>query len=163
MAWTFTPLAGDINHVISAKLGTNTVANSGHLTNADIGKPLKLVATDRYGLCSDGDGIDGWLVGVDPETVDGYAFGSVQIGGRIYAQLEAASTFGYVVEAGTVANARTAETSGYGQVSSSGAYAGVGGTAVDTTAELLPYMHRKIWRIISGAVTDDAIVLLEKQ
>lgn len=162
MAWTFTPLAGDINYVISAKLGTDTVANSGHLTDADIGKPVKLLAAGRYGLCADGDGIDGWLVGVNG-TKDGYAFGSVQIGGRIYAQLDGASTFGYVVEAAAPAAARTAETSGYGQVSSSGAYAGVQGTAVDTTAELLPYMHRKVWRIISGAVTDDAIVLLEKQ
>lgn len=159
MAWTFTPLAGDINYVISAKLGTDTVANSGHLTDADIGKPVKLLAAGRYGLCADGDGIDGWLVGVNPDTKDGYAFGSVQIGGRIYAQLDGASTFGYVVEAAAPAAARTAESSGYGQVSSSGAY----GAGVDTVAELLPYMHRKVWRIISGAVTDDAIVLLEKQ
>lgn len=159
MAWTFTPLAGDINYVISAKLGTDTVANSGHLTDADIGKPVKLLAAGRYGLCADGDGIDGWLVGVNPDTKDGYAFGSVQIGGRIYAQLDGASTFGYVVEAAAPAAARTAESSGYGQVSSSGAY----GASVDTVAELLPYMHRKVWRIISGAVTDDAIVLLEKQ
>lgn len=163
MAWTFTKTTDNLGEVISAKLGTDTVANGGHLTDADIGKPVKLLAAGRYGLCSDGDGIDGWLVGVNPNTVDGYAFGSVQIDGRIYAQLDGASTFGYMVEAAAPANARTAESSGYGQVSSSGSYAGVGGTAVDTTAELLPYMHRKRWRIISGAVTDDAIVLLEKQ
>ena len=163
MAWKFTPLAGDVQYLISAKLGSNTVANSGHLTNADIGKPLKLTATDRYDLCADGDGIDGWLVAVNPETVDGYAFGTVQIGGRVYAQLDGAATFGYVVEAAAPATVRTAETSGYGQVSVCAAYAGVGGTAVDTTAELLPYVFRKQWRIISGAVTDDSIVLLEKQ
>lgn len=158
--WTFTPLPGDINYVISAKLGTNTVANSGHLTDADIGKPVKLLAAGRYGLCSDGDNIDGWLVGVDPETKDGYAFGSVQIGGRIYAQLEGSSTFGYIVEAGTVAAARTAETSGYGQVSS---HAGYTLTTTDTVDEIRPMLLSAKWRIISGAVTDDAIVLLEKQ
>ena len=81
----------------------------------------------------------------------------------MYVQLEGASTFGYIVEAGTTAARTVAETTGYGQVSSSAAYAGVGGTAVDTTAELLPFIYRKQWRIISGAVTDDAIVLLEKQ
>ena len=158
--WTFTPLASDINYVISAKLGTNTVANSGHLTDADIGKPVKLLAAGRYGLCSDGDNIDGWLVGVDPETRDGYAFGTVQIGGRIYAQLEGASTFGYVVEAGTVAAARTAETSGYGQVSSHAGYALVN---TDTVDEIRPMILSAKWRIVSGAVTDNAIVLLEKQ
>ncbi len=159
--WTFAPLAGDINYVISAKLGTDTVANSGHLTDADIGKPVKLLAAGRYGLCADGDNIDGFLVGVDPETVDGYAFGSVQIGGRIYAQLDGASTFGYYVEAGTMAAARTAETSGYGQVSTSAIY-----TTLDATStgdEAIPFILAKKWRIISGAVTDEAIVLLEKQ
>lgn len=160
MAWTFTPLAGDINYVISAKLGTNTVANSGHLTDADIGKPVKLLAAGRYGLCADGDNIDGFLVGVNPETVDGYAFGSVQIGGRVYAQLDGASTFGYVVEAGTMAAARTAETSGYGKVSSHAGYALVN---TDTVDEIRPMILAKKWRIISGAVTDTSVVLLEKQ
>lgn len=155
--WTFTPLAGDINHVISAKLGASTSAK---LTDKDIGKPLKLLAAGRFGLCSDGDNIDGWLVGVDPEPVDGYAFGSVQIGGRVYAQLEGASTFGYVVEAGTTAAYNTAEASGYGQVSS---HAGYALTTTDTVDEIRGMVLSKKWRIISGAVTDDAIVLLEKQ
>ena len=155
--WTFTPLAGDINYVIGAKLGASTSAK---LTDKDIGKPLKLLAAGRYGLCSDGDNIDGWLVGVDPEPVDGYAFGSVQIGGRYYAQLEGASTFGYVVEAGTTAAYNTAETSGYGQVSS---HAGYALTTTDTVDEIRGMVLAKKWRIISGAVTDDAIVLLEKQ
>jgi len=160
MAWTFTQDAGDLNYIISAKLGTDTVANSGHLTDADIGKPVKLLAAGRYGLCADGDNIDGWLVGVNPNTVDGYAFGSVQIGGRVYAQLEGSSTFGYVVEAATMAAARTAEASGYGQVSSHAGYALI---TTDTVDELRPMILTKKWRIISGAVTDDAIVLLEKQ
>lgn len=159
MAWTFTIKPSDLLQVTDAKLGTDTVANSGHLTSADVGKPVKLLAAGRYGLCADGDGIDGWLVAVNDETQDGYAFGTVQTGGRIYAQLSGASTFGYVVEAGAPAAARTAESSGYGQVSSSGVY----GAGIDTVAELLPYMLRKQWKIISGAVTDDAIVLLEKQ
>ena len=155
--WTFAPLAGDINHVISAKLGASTSAK---LTDKDIGKPLKLLAAGRYGLCSDGDNIDGWLVGVDPQPQDGYAFGSVQIGGRVYAQLEGSSTFGYVVEAGTTAAYNTAEASGYGQVSS---HAGYALTTTDTVDKIRGMVLAKKWRIISGAVTDDAIVLLEKQ
>lgn len=158
--WTFTPLASDAQYLISAKLGTNTVANSGHLTDNDIGKPLKLLAAGRYGLCASGDNIDGWLIAVDPETVDGYAFGTVQVGGRVYAQLEGSSTFGYTVQAATMAAARTAESSGYGQVASHGGHALI---STDTVDEIRPMILSKKWRIISGAVTDDAIVLLEKQ
>ena len=157
MAWTFSVLA-NMNDLISAKLGTNTVANSGHLTDADVGKPVKLVATDRYGLCSDGDGIDGWLVSVEPYTQDGYAFGTVQIGGRVKAVCDGAITFGYMVEAAAPATARTAETS-YGKVSVSGEYA----AGVDTVAELLPYMQRKKWKVISGTGGDTTTVVLEKQ
>lgn len=160
MAWTFTPTAQDLQFCISAKLGTGTVAASGHLNDNDIGKPLKLTAAGTYALCADGDNIDGFLVAVDPETVDGYAFGTVQIGGRVYAQLAGASTFGYVVEAGDPAAARTAEPSGYGQVSS---HAGLALISTDTVDEIRPLILSKKWRIISGAVTDDAIVLLEKQ
>ena len=159
MAWTFTPTAQDLQFCISAKLGTGTVAASGHLNDNDIGKPLKLTAAGTYALCADGDNIDGFLVAVDPETVDGYAFGTVQIGGRVYAQLEGASTFGYVVEAGGSAAARTAEPSGYGQVSSHAVIA----IGSPTAAQYKTYIEAKKWRIISGAVTDDAIVLLEKQ
>lgn len=160
MAWTFTPTAQDLQFCISAKLGTGTVAASGHLNDNDIGKPLKLTAAGTYALCADGDNIDGFLVAVDPETVDGYAFGTVQIGGRVYAQLAGASTFGYVVEAGAPTAARTAEPSGYGQVSS---HAGLALISTDTVDEIRPLILSKKWRIISGAVTDDAIVLLEKQ
>lgn len=159
--WTFTPLASDIQHVISAKLGSNTIANSGHLNDNDIGKPVKLSAANTYALCSDGDQIDGFIVGIDPEPIDGWSFGSVQIGGRVYAQLEGSSTFGYVVEAGTTANGRTAEASGYGQVASSAMYVTLDATA--TANEHIPFILAKKWRIISGAVADDSIVLLEKQ
>jgi hypothetical protein len=158
MAWTMGQLANP-SDLISAKLGTNTVAASGHLTDADIGKPLKLSAADVYTTCADGDHIDGWLVGVSDYTVDGWAFGTVQIGGRVYAQLEGSSTFGYLTIAATTAAARTVEPSGYGQVKSSGVYALTTGN-ISTT---IPFINAKKWKIVSGAVTDDAIVLLEKQ
>ena len=80
MAWTFDELA-NLNDLVSAKLGTGTVAAGGNLTDADIGKPVKLAAANTYALCADGDGIDGFLVSVDAFTQDGYAFGTVQIGG----------------------------------------------------------------------------------
>ena len=157
MAWTFSVLA-NMNDLISAKLGTNTVANSGHLTDADVGKPVKLLADGRYGLCADGDGIDGFLHSVDAAPQDGYAFGTVQIGGRVKAVCDGAITYGYMVEAAAPAAARTAETS-YGKVSVSGEYA----AGVDTVAELLPYMQRKKWKVISGTGGDTTTVVLEKQ
>lgn len=161
MAWTFNELA-NLNDFVSAKLGTNTVANSGHLTDADVGKPVKLVATDRYGLCSDGDDIDGFLVSVEPFTQDGYAFGTVQIGGRKWCKADGAITFGYIVEAAAPAAARTAETNNIGKVSVHRAYAGVGGASMDTTAELLPVVFAKKWRVISGSGDDTTLVLVEK-
>lgn len=155
--WTFAPTAEDIKHHISAKLGTDTVANSGHCTDADIGKPVKLSAAGKYAICADGDQIDGFIVGVSDYTVDGWSFGTVQVGGRVYASLDGAATFGYLVEAAAQASVRTAHSSGYGRVSENGLYA----AGIDTVAEAKPYIAAKKWRIISGAVTDGAKVLLE--
>ena len=157
MAWTFDELA-NLNDLVSAKLGTGTVAAGGNLTDADIGKPVKLAAANTYALCADGDGIDGFLVSVDAFTQDGYAFGTVQIGGRKWVRCDGA-IFGYMVEAAAPAAAKTAETLGYGKVSVSGVYA----VAVDTVAELLPYMHRSHWKVISGSGADTTLVLVEKQ
>ena len=158
MAWTFDELA-NLNDLVSAKLGTGTVAAGGNLTDADIGKPVKLAAANTYALCADGDGIDGFLVSVDAFTQDGYAFGTVQIGGRKWVRCDGAITFGYMVEAAAPAAAKTAETLGYGKVSVSGEYA----AGVDTVAELLPYMQRKRWKVISGTGADTTLVLVEKQ
>ena len=158
MAWTFDELA-NLNDLVSAKLGTGTVAAGGNLTDADIGKPVKLAAANTYALCDDGDGIDGFLVSVDAFTQDGYAFGTVQIGGRKWVRCDGAITCGYMVEAAAPAAAKTAETLGYGKVSVSGVYA----VAVDSVAELLPYMHRSHWKVISGTGADTTLVLVEKQ
>ncbi len=158
MAWTFDELA-NLNDLVSAKLGTGTVAAGGNLTDADIGKPVKLAAANTYALCADGDGIDGFLASVNADTQDGYAFGTVQIGGRKWVRCDGAITFGYMVEAAAPAAAKTAETLGYGKVSVSGVYA----VGVDTVAELLPYMHRSHWKVISGTGADTTLVLVEKQ
>lgn len=148
MAFTIMPDTEDLHYLQSAKLGTDTVANGGNLNNNDIGKPLKLTANSTYTICSDGDQIDAFLMGVNEETVDGWAFGTVQVGGKVRVQLSGSSTIGAVVEAAATAAAKTAETSGYGQVSTH--------TVVTAT--------RKMWRIIGGAsVADGAIVTIEKQ
>lgn len=139
-------LVGD-GDVISAKLGTDTVANSGHLSDADIGKPLKLVAADTYGLCADGDVIEGFLVGVNPDTQDGYAFGSVQVGGMVPVELDVAVAIGAAVEAGTMAAARTAEANGLGIVST----------------HIVAATDKFVWQLVSGTGLDEDVTAVIKK
>lgn len=61
--------------IVSAKLGTSQAK----LTDADVGKPVKMTADSTYGLCSDGDQIEGFVRSVEPFTVEGTSFGGVQI------------------------------------------------------------------------------------
>lgn len=61
--------------VVSAKLGTSEAK----LTDADVGKPVKLTGDSTYGLCSDGDAVEGFVRSVEPFTVEGTSFGGVQI------------------------------------------------------------------------------------
>lgn len=138
----------DERDTTTAKLGTDTVANGGDLNRNDIGKPLKLVAADTYSLCADGDQIDGFLMTVEDYTADGYAVGTVQLGGRIRVELDGAVTIGAVVEAAAPAAAKTAETNGLGKVSVH--------TMLATT--------RKVWRNISGTgLSGDTTCIIEKQ
>lgn len=111
------PTVSDLSDYITVKLGTDTVANNGHLADADIGKPVKLVGADRYGLCADGDVPEGFLISVNPDTDGGYAYGTVQTGGMVKVELDGAVTLGALVGAAAPAAARTAETNGLGKVS----------------------------------------------
>lgn len=138
----------DERDLITAKLGTDTVANSGDLNGNDIGKPLKLTAADTYGLCSDGDQIDGWLYSVEPYTADGYAVGTVQVSGRRRVELDGNSAIGTIVEAAANQARTVAPTNGLGVVS----------THTHVTAT------RKLWRVISGTgLSGDTTCIVEKQ
>ena len=86
------------------------------ITDADIAKPVKLVAADTYGLCSAGDPIEGFIVGLNPDTKAGLPFGTVQTGGYKRVELDGAVTIGSLVAAGTSAAAGTAEANGLGKV-----------------------------------------------
>lgn len=138
----------DERDLTTAKLGTNTVALSGDLNGNDIGKPVKLVAADTYGLCSNGDQIDGFLNSVEDYTADGYAVGTVQLGGRRRVELGGHSAIGTVVQSGTNQARTVAPTNGLGIV--------VEHTHVTGT--------RKLWRVISGTgVSGDLTCIIEKQ
>jgi len=125
---------------ISAKLTTG-------ITDADIGKPVKLVAADTYGLCADGDVIEGFLLSIDAATQAGLPFGTVQIDGYKRVELDGDVAIGAAVEAAAPAAAGTAEANGLGKVS--------------THTVLATDMF--IWRLVSGTGTGgDTTAIIEK-
>lgn len=121
---------------------------TGAITDNDVGKPVKIASTDLLELCADGDQIHGFIATVEPGgTADGKVVVIINVSGRQYAILSGSSTFGGMVEAAANTAAGTAKAGNYGLVSTH--------TVVTATV--------KMWKIISGAVTDGATVLLEKQ
>lgn len=160
MAWTFDELAENINHMYSAKLGTNTKAAGGHYTDADVGKPVKLTAAGVYALCADGDNIDGFIDSISEFTQDGWSFGTVQLGGRRWVMLSGSAAVGTFVEAAAPSAAHTAETDNLGLVS---IHAGLALGSTDTVDEAIALITSKKWRVISGAGTTGTVALVEKQ
>lgn len=70
------------DEVITARLGTNTIANSSATTDTAVGKIYKLAGESRYSLASAGDPIEGFVVGVESASADGYSMGSILLGDR---------------------------------------------------------------------------------
>jgi len=67
----------------TSRLGSDTIANSGNLVDADIKKLLKYVGESRYGLCSAGDPIEASMVSLESASVDGYTIGTIAKKGRL--------------------------------------------------------------------------------
>ena len=65
----------------TARLGAGT-AEGDRLSDADIGKIVKLVGDSRYNLVAVGDAIEGFIAAVETYTADGYSIGSVQVRDR---------------------------------------------------------------------------------
>ncbi len=56
--------------------------------NEEVGKAVKLGAANNYELCADGDEIEGFLISIEPNTVNqDVSFGSVQRDKRVEAVL----------------------------------------------------------------------------
>lgn len=87
------------------------------LTDADVGKPVKLVSTDTYDICGAGDGIDGFVASLDSITMGGKVFGSIMVDGVQAVQLKGAVAIGAVVAAAAPSALGTAETNKLAQVS----------------------------------------------
>jgi hypothetical protein len=144
--FTFQPTV-PTDSTFSAKLGTDTVANGGGLTDADVGKFVKLVAPDTYGLCAEGDPIEGILVSLEPATIDGYSFGTVAKEDlRIKVQLQGAVSFGNFVVAGAPLARGVKQGATLPKVKAS---------ATPTQPGVRP------WRTISGGTADGAAALIE--
>lgn len=159
-------LVGD-GDVISAKLGASANAP---LLDADIGKPVKLGAADTYVLCTDGDVIDGFLVGINPDTQAGYAFGSVQIGGFVACELDGNCAIGSLVECGTIAAVGTAEANGLPVVSIRAVVADI---ADDAAGALIATAVNALianaaapdsgWQLVSGTGLDEDVTAVIKK
>lgn len=70
-----------VNDVVTARVGAGSGA-ANHVTDKEIGKPVKLVGDSQYNLAAAGDQIEGFLVGVETYTADDFTIGSVQVDGR---------------------------------------------------------------------------------
>ena len=92
--FNFTVNVSEQERKISAALG---VDGNNPLTILDLGKAVSLGPVNNFVVASDGDDLDGILVGVQDVTVNsGFGFGTVQTNGRAEVQIAAA-------EAGTAA------------------------------------------------------------
>lgn len=142
----FGKTTGDASKVISTALGAST--SEKFSTPADIGKPVKLIAMDRYGLCSAGDKPEGFIAAVDGATVnDGFSFGSVQTDGRMQAVVTNAYAVGDVLTAAAPAAAGTAEV-----------VAGLPRMTKPGTAATGTFL----WRVISGTGAANSIAVIER-
>lgn len=61
--------------VYTVRLGNTGAANL--FSDADVGKPVKLVDSGRYELCAAGDAIEGVVSSVESSTYDGYTIGGI--------------------------------------------------------------------------------------
>jgi hypothetical protein len=125
------------------------------ITDNDIGKPVKIGATDEVALCADGDEIYGFIASVEPQTADGKKVVGVLVSGRKFVILDGNAAVGTLVEAAANTNAGVANAGAYGLVSVH---------VVDDTnvGTLKATIFAKNWKVISGTGLNGATVLIEK-
>jgi len=140
---------GEARNVISTPLGA-TIAEK-FTSPADLGKPVKLGAFDRYVLCAAGDKPEGFIEAIDGATVNnGFSFGSIQTGGRMEAFVTNAYAAGDLLTA--VAAPLAAGTP------EAGLNAGLPKLAKPGTAPTGTFL----WRVISGAGTANSVAVIER-
>lgn len=138
-----------MNNSTSAALGTTSPA----WTKAEVGKAVKMGAAQNYIAVANNDPIEGFVTSVEPFTVNqGYAFGGVQRGGRV--QAEVGATFTCAVLDIVVAAAPVA-------VGTAGR-AMVRPHTVTSNISNAGYYQWRVIRIISGSGSAGSVVLLER-
>lgn len=65
----------------SARLGAG-VGTANWVSDAEVGKLVKLVGDSRYNLCAAGDAIEAYVASVESAHIDDYSFGTVRNTGR---------------------------------------------------------------------------------
>lgn len=132
----------------------------------EIGKAVKLSTANNYVLCEDDDEIEGFVVAIEPNTVNsGVSFGAVQRDGRFLAVL-AAGVSNATVGMYVVAAAQEAVGT---QVNSNRPLVKPGAAASQLGSGTYAYTERTpntfLWRIIrlvSGGDDAGGVVLIER-
>lgn len=66
----------------TARIGSAADAG-GRVTDAEVGKLVKLAGDSQYNMVAAGDAIEGRMEALEPATADGWSIGSVQTAGRM--------------------------------------------------------------------------------
>lgn len=69
------------NESVTARLGVGS-GSANYVTDAEIGKPVKLVGDSQYDLCAVGNQIEAFITAVESATLDDFSIGSVDAEGR---------------------------------------------------------------------------------
>lgn len=155
----------NLDEIITAKvsaLAADTAGlAAGYLTDADVGKGVKLGATDRYILALDGDEIEGFLVAVESATVDGFTLGSIALGTRKAVTIVGATVaIGGLVVLGAPVAKGVALSAASAVLVKAGTPASQLGGAPYTFTERVPKNH--LWRLISGTGVAGTVNIIER-
>lgn len=80
-----TPLIG--TDAFTARLGAAS-GSANHVTDVEIGKPVKLIGDSLYNLTAAGDQIEGFINSVEGATADDFSIGGVVSKGRVRVTLD---------------------------------------------------------------------------
>ena len=141
---------GDVQYNVTAKLGT--AANQ--ITDADVGKAVKLVGAGRFAVAADGNELEGNIQSIENYTAETYTVGTVRTGGFMEAILVGAANVGdYVICAAQAALGTKNDAMAFQRPK-------VKATA-DQAAATISALKFK-WRIVDGATTDGSVVTLQR-
>ena len=141
----------------------------GAVTDADVGKPVRLTTTspDTYQICADGEAIDAFIVGIEPATADGLHLATLNNRGYVRCEADGALAIGGLVEAAANAAAGTANAGGLPYVSAKSVVAAAAPATGATVAELATAVNAALaalvvatpqWRVVSSAAADGTVL-----